>query len=312
MAVRVDPLGWADPALRRRLETDPAAVARERGVNVPPDLPPAILHEVIRLVSLVWQDGQIVPIERFRIDPADEGLLFGRGVWESTRTVNGVPWLWAEHLERMTRTAELLDIKVDPAKLPDAQTVTAFTRALTVQDVVIRLNATAGAPGRAGTVWMSASLRQLPKPSVRLKSQRNNVPPNQPYLVWKTFQYASRLRTGQEAAKDGEFDTALMVNDAGELLEASHANIFVRFADGWATPPLESGPMLPGTVRQHVLTNAPLNVHERRVTLDELGQATEVFLTNSNVGIVPVTQIDDHKYPVGADTQALVKWIQGV
>ncbi len=85
-----------------------------------------------------------MPLDQFYIDPADEGLLFGRGVWESTRTIGGVPWLWPSHLDRLRRTADLLDIAVAPERLPDAKQVSEYTRALSTQEVVVRLNVTAG------------------------------------------------------------------------------------------------------------------------------------------------------------------------
>src|SRR5688500_5786753 len=104
--IPADEWWWADPPLKQRLLRDPAGVLRELGVNIPSGLRPEILHDVVRIVSLLWVDGRIVPRDRFHIDPSDEGLLFGRGVWESTRTINSVPWLWPAHLDRLRRTAE--------------------------------------------------------------------------------------------------------------------------------------------------------------------------------------------------------------
>ena len=115
----------------------------------------------------------MIPLDKFSIDPADEGLLFGRGVWESTRTFDGTPWLWPLHLERLTRSAEILHIDLAPARLPDEAKIAAHVRSLTNQDVIVRLNVTAGRPGKPGLVWMStrrsprarvASAGQLPEP----------------------------------------------------------------------------------------------------------------------------------------------------
>ena len=303
-----DPFWWADPPLKERLIREPAVVLKERGVNVPVGLHPQIIHEAIRIVSLLWVEGKVVPLERFYIDPADEGLLFGRGVWESTKTINGVPWLWQEHIDRLLKTAKILDIEIAPERLPSSKQVADYVALLTGQDVVIRLNVTAGRPGQTGLVWMSSSLRPAPITAVRLKSLLTPVFKDQPYLAWKTFQYASRLRIGQEAGKAG-FDSSLMLDPDNNVLEAAHANIFIRMKDGWITPSLGGGLFLPGTVRQHVLDHAPIVVREQVVPLSMLSDATEVFVTNSNIGIVPVTQIDDTKYPIGTETANLIKWI---
>ncbi len=305
----IDPLWWAEPQLKLRLQTEPIAVLRERGVNVPNNLPPPVMLDVLRIVSLLWVDGRILPLERFYIDPADEGLLFGRGVWESTRTIEGVPWLWPLHLERLRRTAELLGIDITPDRLPDAKRVTDYVRALTQQDVVVRLNVTAGRPGNQGLVWMSAQLRPIPVQSVKLKSMRTQVLNRQPILTGKTFHYAFRLQTGQMAHEAG-FDTALMLDANDNVLEAAHANIFLRMPEGWVTPAAESGLFLPGTVRQYLLQNSPTPIQEQTVPKSRLREASEVFLTNSNVGIVPVARIDDKDYSIGAETMKLQRWLQ--
>jgi branched-subunit amino acid aminotransferase/4-amino-4-deoxychorismate lyase len=305
--VQLDELWWAEPPLKQRLTQDPLSVLREQGYNLPPNLPRKIVYDIVRIISLLWVDGKLTPREKFTIDPADEGLLFGRGVWESTRTVNGVPWLWRQHIERLKRTAELLEIPLAPERLPTGQQVTEFVRSLCGTDVLVRLNVTAGRPGKAGVIWMSAGVRPSPEESVRLQTTRNPVPKGQPYLVWKTFQYATRLRTGQQAAKAG-YDTALLLDDENNLLEASHANLFVRLPDGWVTPPVDGG-LLPGTVRQHLLEESPLRIREEKISYGLLGTAREVFLTNSNVGIVPVTVIDQHTFSVGSETQELSRWL---
>lgn len=286
---------------------DPFAALKARGVDLPRDLPAGIAHEILRMVSLLWLDGKIVPRSEFRIDPFDEGLLFGKGIWESTRTFDGVPWLWDAHLDRLKHTATELGIAVSPERLPTTAQVTEFVKALTNMDAIVRLNVTAGVPGMPGIVWMTASPLSPPFASVTLQTVASPVPKGQPDLVWKTFQYATRLRVGQSARAAG-FDTALLIDVEGNLLEASHANIFVRLPSGWVTPS-PNGAFLPGTLRAHVLKNAPLPMREEKVPIQKLSDCLEVFLTNSNIGIVPVTRIDSRKYAVGAETKTLIEWL---
>jgi branched-subunit amino acid aminotransferase/4-amino-4-deoxychorismate lyase len=283
-------------------------VLKEYGVEAPADCPPHVIDELVRMVSLLWLDGKIVPREQFYIDPADHGLLFGRGLWECTRTFGGVPWLWPLHLDRLLRTAALLEIDVAPERLPDSKQVTAFVRALTAMEVVVRLNVTAGRPGKSGIVWMTALLPPAPMASIRLQSCRSVTPGRQPDLVWKTFQYGSRLRAGKQA-RDAGFDNALLLDPQGNVLEAANANIFVRFSEGWATPNADGEGLLPGTVRRHLLENAPLPIREKTIPYRRLTEAQEVFLTNSNVGIVPVAQIDQLTFPLSPETRDLTRWL---
>jgi branched-subunit amino acid aminotransferase/4-amino-4-deoxychorismate lyase len=304
-----DDFRWASPDLRQRLLANPVAVLAEEGVKVAPGLPPQVVDGIVRIVWLLWVDGRIVPRHEFHIDPNDEGLLFGRGVWESTRTIGGVPWLWDEHLSRLRRTADALDIALDPGRLPTARQVTEYVRSLSPMEVIIRLNVTAGRIGRSGIVWMSAGILPQPIVSMRLQTALTPVPKGHPEMMWKTFHYFRRLRVGKDASQAG-FDSALLLDPEGNVLEAAHANIFVRLDAGWATPAIGEGLFLPGTVRQYLLDRAPVPILERTIPRALLGEVREAFLTNSAVGIVPVTQIDDRTLPIGAETQELSRWLE--
>jgi branched-subunit amino acid aminotransferase/4-amino-4-deoxychorismate lyase len=302
-------LEWANPQLQQQILADPFAVLKDRGITAPLELPREIAHDFIRITHLLWLDGRIVPIDRFTIDPFDEGLLFGRGVWESTKTVNAEPWLWPLHTERFAISAKLLNIDLAPERIPTAEQVRHYVRSMTsTQDVILRLNATAGRPGKPGIVWMSASVPPLPAQSLRLKTVRSPNTKGEVYMTLKTFQYATRLRTGQQVTKDG-YDSALLIDTQGNVMEAAHANIFIRFHDGWATPQSDGG-FLPGTVRRHILDSAPISMKETVISASRLMEAREVFVTNSNVGIIPVTQIDNLSYPIGEETSHLLRWIE--
>jgi len=299
---------WASPAFKARYLADPRGTLANLGVTVPEHFPPQILDDVARVLMVVWVDGKLVARDTFHIDPLDEGLLFGKGLWESTRTVNGIPWLWDLHLDRLLKTAKLVQLEIAPERLPTAEVVQQYVRALTETDVVVRLNVSAGRPGQPGMVWMTLSLRPQPRGFVRLKSQRTSVLPGLPYLMWKTFQYANRLQINREAAQAG-YDGALMLDEQDRIQEAAHANIFLRMPEGWVTPPVDGqGLLLPGTVRHYLLEHAPHPVQQAVVPLARLAEAREVFVTNSNVGIVPVTQIDQHDFPlVGEQTLDFLK-----
>jgi branched-subunit amino acid aminotransferase/4-amino-4-deoxychorismate lyase len=101
----------------------------------------------------------------------------------------------------------------------------------------------------------------------------------------------------------------LLVDTNGHLLEAAHANIFIRLEDGWATPTADGG-LLPGTVRQHLLEHAPLPIREQPISYASLATAHEAFLTNSNVGLVPISQIDDQQFQTGDETLKLMQWLE--
>jgi branched-subunit amino acid aminotransferase/4-amino-4-deoxychorismate lyase len=306
-ATTTDELWWLSPAVRQQIDSDPAPYLRSHGVNLAPGTPRPIVLEVLRITHLLWVEGRIIPKDRFHIDPMDEGLLFARGVWESTRTLQGEPWLWNLHTARLLKTAAECDIPLSPERVPSAKQVKDYVTAITTQDVVVRLNVTAGHHGANGMVWMSVGLRPLPQKSIRMATLQNPAPKGLPYLYGKTFQYATRLKMGQEASKRG-FETSLLYDAEGFITESAHANVFLKIGGRWLTPALDGG-FLAGTVREHILKNAPLKIEEAQIPVTNMVQVQEAFVTNSNVGLVPVAQIDETVLPVGEDTKALSAWL---
>ena len=95
------------------------------------------------------------------------------------------------------------------------------------------------------------------------------------------------------AQKLGASD-AIMVNGWGQLTEGTTSNIFLVKNGFLKTPPI-SQYVLAGITRQVVLDIAKehkIPFMEDPITENELINADEVFITNSGIEIVPVTQID--------------------
>ncbi len=81
----------------------------------------------------------------------------------------------------------------------------------------------------------------------------------------------------------------LLTDETGELLETDRANVFAVIDGVLLTPPAD-GRLLPGTTRAAVLRAARdhgIRIGQKPLTLDELAQATEVFVTNAVAGRPP-------------------------
>ncbi len=100
----------------------------------------------------------------------------------------------------------------------------------------------------------------------------------------------------------------LLVADDGSLLETARASLFLVHDDAVLTPPTD-GRILPGTTRARVieiLRDAGVPVFQRRLAVDDLASASEVFVTNALRGVVPVTGCDGiGAWPVGRTTSWL-------
>jgi para-aminobenzoate synthetase/4-amino-4-deoxychorismate lyase len=107
------------------------------------------------------------------------------------------------------------------------------------------------------------------------------------------------------ASTSGPTADLRVVAGAGWVLEPARANVFVVHDDAVLTPPTD-GRILPGTARARVLEilrAAGVPVLQRRLTLEDLSRATEVFATNALRGVVPIVSCEGvGQWPAGRTT----------
>jgi branched-subunit amino acid aminotransferase/4-amino-4-deoxychorismate lyase len=106
----------------------------------------------------------------------------------------------------------------------------------------------------------------------------------------KSLDYELFAKANTEARSKG-FDDALLLNRSGSIFEASRANIFWMKNKALYTPPLSSG-CLNGITRQQVIKhakNSKIPVKEKNLTPEILKKADAAFLTNSLIGIKPIS-----------------------
>jgi para-aminobenzoate synthetase/4-amino-4-deoxychorismate lyase len=125
---------------------------------------------------------------------------------------------------------------------------------------------------------------------------------------WGDHKWADREVLARAEAAVGPGAAPLLVDEAGVVLEASRANVFLVSDGILLTPPLD-GAILPGVARAGVIAEAAdlgIEVREERVGLDLAIGADEIFLTNALRGVEPVQEIDGAKVDIeGPVTTAL-------
>jgi len=101
----------------------------------------------------------------------------------------------------------------------------------------------------------------------------------------------------KQRAADAGAQEAIIVRD-GDVLEGSSTSIFVITKGAIATPP-KSNQILPGTTRDVALelADGAMQVTIRRIGIDELRAADEVWIAAATRDVIPVTRIDGR--PVG-------------
>jgi len=266
----------------------------------------------------VWVDGAIVAAHEPILTAFDRGFQLGDGIFETLRARSGRPTELAEHAARLRRSATGLGIS-----LPDAIEMTlagAIDALLAVEDLAgpdldasIRVTVSRGAfYGRgllppdehpAPTIVVQA-WPVPPPPAAHLEVGLHLVvshvrrDPENPLSALKTTSRADYVFARLEARAAGA-DDALFLTIDGYLSEATSANLFL-VRDGQLATPSITCAILPGTTRDWILrwaASAGLDPTEDLLTVRDLAEADEAFLSSSVAGILPVTRID--REPIG-------------
>lgn len=94
-------------------------------------------------------------------------------------------------------------------------------------------------------------------------------------------------RLAARHAREMECDEALLFNQSGSIIESQVANIFLLMPGELVTPPLTEG-CVAGVMRRFILERMSgwieaegYSLVERPVTVQEVGRAREIFLTNA-------------------------------
>lgn len=104
----------------------------------------------------------------------------------------------------------------------------------------------------------------------------------------KTTRRTLHDRAYAEARRQG-FDDVIFMNKQGNITEATIHNVFLRHGEQWRTPPVDAG-LLPGVYRRHLLATRS-DILEANLTLEDLGTADEIWLTNAVRGIRRATLV---------------------
>jgi len=254
--------------------------------------------------QIVYLNGSLMPRSQARISPFDLGFLYGYGLFETMRAYSGRIFRLDSHLERLSKSAQLLGLPQNAFNLKNACYDT--LKANKLSDARIRLTASIG-EGEAKpdplrnpkpTVLVVATSYTPPSAETYKKGFKSVVSSirqnsQSPLSRLKTLNYLNQLLARKEAKEKGAGE-AILLNERGFLCEGSTSNIFLVSRGTLTTPSEESG-CLPGITRQVVIELAQelgLKVAEREVRLEELLNADEAFLTGSLIELMPLTEVN--------------------
>jgi len=250
---------------------------------------------------------------------SNRGLNYGDGLFETLVVHNGQPRRWQAHMDRLGAGCERLGIVMPPQAilLREAQTISAGLADAVVKIVLCRGGIARGyLPSPDAACVRIVSAHEFPH-NVEEKAARGVKAricdlrlAIQPALGGiKHLNRLEQVLASSEPYAEGVSE-GILLDREDHVISAISANIFLVIEDRLLTPRLDRCGVR-GVIRARLLAAFSTRCEQRRIQVDLLQEADEVFICNSVRGIVPVTAIDGQDYAIGSVTRELQSWLQG-
>lgn len=270
----------------------------------------------------VYLNNKIVPLSEAKVSVFDHGFLYGDGIYETMRVYDGVVFMINEHLERLYRSAFFIGLNM-PKKIPDIKIAIYETlQENKLTEAFVRVTVSRG-HGPIGLdpdlckeptfVVIANEFKNYPKSyyedGIKLISasvRKNLKEALNPQI--KSLNFLNNILAKIEAKQKDAYE-AIMLNVSGHLTEGTISNIFFVKDGILCTPSVECG-ILDGITRAIVIDLAIKNgveVKEGQFNLKDLYSASEVFITNTTMEVMPISRVDDIDFKVGDVSRLLMK-----
>ena len=252
-----------------------------------------------------------------QISVYDRGLAYGDGLFETILCVDGNLLLWEQHLERLDNALTKLHIRpYDSGGL-----LSLIQPYLSMSgEQIIKIIVTRGVSQRGYSVPDTATAN-----TIIYISDKETITPDwsvtgitvkfcetrlayQPELAG--LKHLNRLEQvlAQMEFANSDCQEGIMLGYEGEVVEATRHNLFLVKNGGLLTPDLTDCGVM-GVMRAFIIECArelTVPVSIGRITVSQLLQADEIFLTNSINGIWPICELDGTRMATGEVTCLLM------
>ena len=241
--------------------------------------------------EVTWFNGEVVSYLEAGLDAG--GWPSGEGVFETIKTVNGLPWALSRHMRRALSAARRSDYN--------------FANEELIRRAVHEIIAANPFPiGRMrllfandGALRVNHNLYDEITEPARLTIFENVISSGQ--IVEKRYPYDTNLAQ-LELAKNSGFDDGIFINDRGQITETAIANLLIQISGEWVTPPLCDG-VLPGIMRALIIEK--LGIKVRAIERSQLAQVSAGFVISSLKIAQPIAQIGEYELEITQESEQM-------
>lgn len=264
------------------------------------------------MTDIYYIDGEFTAADQAKIPVDDLAILRGYGVFDFLRTYNGKPVFLADHVERLRHSAAQIGLSLPwtPAEIIDL-VLEALARNSNPESN-IRIVVTGGSSpdcitpsGKPRLLILITALMQAPEWWYTEGVKIITLYDRRSFPGAKSIDYIPAT-VALKSARRREAIEAVYLDESDNVLEGTTSNIFA-FSNGRLITP-DKG-ILNGVTRKNILALADrlYDLQVRPIGREELLAASEVFITSTNKGVVPVVKIDEKTIGSGRPGERTLK-----
>jgi branched-chain amino acid aminotransferase len=249
-------------------------------------------------MKLAFVNNEFIAEERAVLGINDLAIRRGFGIFDFFRTVGLQPLFIDEHLSRFYTSVEKVGLGIPVARDELKEVCIDLVRKNNMPDSGLRIILTGGyssdgyTPTTPNLIVTNEPIKLVDE-ATRAKGVKvitHNYQREFPEV--KTINYFTGVMMQNKANSVGAYD--ILYHDHGQVREFTRSNIFALTGDGKLITPKDK--LLMGVTRRKVidLAKKKFTVEEGPLTMEELLNAKEVFITGTTKRVLPVVQVDDH------------------
>ena len=267
-------------------------------------------------LGAAWMNGKVLPISQATIPVNDWGLVHSDITYDVVPVIDGAFFRFDEYLARFLSSMENLHLDPGMTKLDIQAALHQMVGKANLRDSYVAMVCSRGKPKISGsrdprdcenhffawcvpyvhiikpevveqgaTAWIAQNVYRIPDSSVNPRVKNYH---------WGDF------TQGIFEAKDNNYETVILLDYDGNVTEGPGFNVFAVKDKVLITP--DRG-VLAGVSRKTVLEMADylgINTSVRSLSVEELLDADEVFLSSSGGGVIPIIRVNETIFGNGA------------
>lgn len=241
------------------------------------------------------------------VEVTDRALMYGQSLFETLAIINKKPRLLEQHLARLELGCQRLFISFDKALV--RQEIDQICKKIDADLAILRITISMGQGGRgyqdpeSPEATRILSIYDYPQHQASVYQQGITLGlvdfrlAQQPELAG--IKHSNRLEQVLIRRQwQSNWQEALVRDAQDNIIEATQSNVFIVKGEQLLTPDLQNCGVA-GVMRQRVIELADkfgLNCQIVPLSVHDIEQADEVFLSNSIIGIWPVKEFLEQRY----------------